>query len=148
MFLSPEDKEKRKENKERRKELKININQKTIDIEALEKQHKTEFMMLNYRIEEFRASMVDKWEYLEVSNKYKVNLDDLGDQGWELIGISTFAEGAQTKTIFTKYVLKRKKHEVPLEVYGTSLDELQELRERIDLEKAAIAQMENEFYGI
>lgn len=111
MFLSQEKRETRKKAKTRVKQGKKHFEQLRDQLQQIIK-HRDE------EIELYRQSTVEKWEYLQVSDKdTKVwgSLNQLGQKGWELVGISTFTEkstnvlaGEVIGKIYTLYIFKRK----------------------------------------
>ncbi|GIK39571.1 MAG: hypothetical protein BroJett011_34040 [Chloroflexota bacterium] len=116
-FLSGEPKEQREARKQRQQK----INQLK---SHLEKRH------VEYRqaIEAYQQSMAEKWEYLLVTDKdisQWNNLTNLGSVGWELVGISTYAEGYQSKTVYTLFAFKRRAYDIPPEIS----DQFKDIRE-------------------
>jgi len=109
MFLSKEQKEARKRREARIQELQNRASK-------LKRHLKQRQNALGQTIESYRQSVAEKWEYLEVSNKNIKqwgSLDMLGRMGWELVGISTYAEGMGDMTVYTLYVFKRKVPQTP-----------------------------------
>ena len=104
MFLSREQKETRRQLQARIKELESHVQH----LKARLKERQDEY---NKALEAYKQSVSEKWEYLEVTDKTIKTWDvvnALGLMGWELVGISTFAEGYGAMTVYTKYVFKRR----------------------------------------
>ena len=108
MFLSREQKETRRQLQARIKELESHVQH----LKARLKERQDEY---NKALEAYKQSVSEKWEYLEVGHRQDYRtiktwdvVNALGLMGWELVGISTFAEGYGAMTVYTKYVFKRR----------------------------------------
>ena len=140
-----------KKKKEQRKQLEARIAELQAYSETLKRQHDARLRELNTRLEEYKRSISPKWEYLEVSTKNSQvwgSLDNLGSQGWELVGIATYTEketyGATVHgVIYTMYVFKRPAHDVP-DTMLSEYDDLPALRQEIQETDREIAELQRE----
>jgi septal ring factor EnvC (AmiA/AmiB activator) len=101
---------------------------------------------LSRAIEMYKQSVSDTWEYLQVSDKnvkqWK-SLNNLGSMGWELVGIATFAEGGEFKTVYTEYVFKRRIPQVPESVFAQFAD-IAQIESQIRETQSQIAKVEQQ----
>ncbi len=118
MFMNREDREARKQREEQLQQLQEQQGSLQAKLERRQ-------MALNQTIEAYKQQVAEKWEYLQVSDKDIStwgNLDRLGYLGWELVGIATFEEGGQFRTIFTTYVFRRPIPRLPEEILAPFAD--------------------------
>jgi hypothetical protein len=140
-----------KEKKEQRKQIEARIAELQAYSEKLKRQHDGRLRELNAKVEGYRQSISPKWECLEVSSKNIQiwgSLDNLGSQGWELVGIATYTEketyGATVHgTIYTVYVFKRPAHDVP-DALLAEYDDLPALRREVQESDREIAELQEE----
>src|SRR6266540_697129 len=100
-----------KEKRDTRKQQETQIKQLRDHIEQLQHHITNRQNAFRNAAASYKDSVSDKWEYLQVSSKNVSqwgSLDNLGRHGWELVGISTFEEGGQFRTVHTIYIFKRR----------------------------------------
>lgn len=108
-------------NKKRKSEIQEEIKRIKREIRDLERKavrHK----------EAYVASVSEKWDYTQVVNLKPDTLQTYGDLGWELVSITSYLVTTQSITRFNVeqfdsvnilYVFKRKRPQVPQEVYDS-----------------------------
>lgn len=113
-----------------------------------ERQRKIDLLSINYEklsaeyqhdMEEFKISVSPKWEYMQISTKDKnvlSRISELGRVGWEMVGVTTFTEGATfggagSYTVQTLYVFKRQLPKFPQE-FSERYSALMKIRKQID----------------
>jgi hypothetical protein len=111
VFQSREQREARRQRQSRVRELEGHIEQLRGHLER----RKGEY---NQAVELYKQSLAEKWEYPVVSDKgIKTwgSPNSLGLMGWELVGISTYAEttGPGLATVYTMYAFKRRLPLIP-----------------------------------
>jgi hypothetical protein len=114
-------------------------------IKTLQDRSSKRRLALKADFESYKLSIAEKWEYLQVTDKDPKewsNLDTFGKMGWELVGISTFAEGFEVKTIFTLYVFKRRVPALP-ESLAAKYSDIAAVDKEIQEIQAEIARMKN-----
>jgi hypothetical protein len=108
--------------------------QLTDDDERILLQLRTEIQQVQTQVDSYNASLAPKWEYLHLTteglNKMG-GLNVLGDQGWELVAVSTYEEGGTflligptLYTVKALYLLKRPKASLPQDL-GRQLESLE-----------------------
>jgi len=126
MFGSKEEKEKRRQTKALLKST-----------EARLEQRQKEFYV---QVEAYKQSVAEKWEDLETTSQrlagINMSLNDLGEQGWELVGVTSYSEGMGTLYWHQIYVFKRRIPEFPAKLLAQEAEILD-----IELEIAAMKKL-------
>lgn len=145
MFLNKEQREAKKQQEEEqrilRQQQQEHVDQLELQLRQLNQNLENRTRAYDQVVADYKQSVTDKWEYLSVSDKFIdkwKNLDNLGALGWELVGISTYAEGYEVKTIYTQYVLKRKLPRIPEDIIQPFLD-IPDLIQQSEVLKSQIA---------
>jgi hypothetical protein len=129
-----------KEKKEERKERQAEIKQLENQLKQLNSQLKQRLDAFERAQEAYTQSVSPEWEYTQVSDKEEncwPAVRRLGRAGWEMVGISNFAEGGQFKTVYTLYVFKRRVPDLPIEMLD-EFGDISSLQDELEKVKAKL----------
>ncbi len=101
MFMS-------REQKEHRKEIDAQIKQLEAQCSVIQQRYDANSKHIDAQINDYRASMATKWEYVRSENLNNNGLDLMGRMGWELVGLTSYDWiNGDMREIRLLYVFKR-----------------------------------------
>lgn len=91
-----------------RKELREKIQELTRENTDAVEQARKLLELVKPEISAYAAEVAPKWEYLGGSDIESEKLDELGENGWELISLTSYETGyAGSMTVHMRYIFKR-----------------------------------------
>ena len=141
----------RQETEGRKQQIEHRIDELAIRESELRKQVGLRIRAKKEAVEAYTHLMTPRWEYLQVSGKemdVQGALNNLGSEGWELIGISNFTEkktswGTVEGTIYTMYVFKRRIVDVPEDLLSKFTD-IDDIKSQIAAVRSEVRHLQEE----
>jgi hypothetical protein len=141
----------RQETEGRKQQIEHRIDELAIRESELRKQVGLRIRAKKEAVEAYTHLMTPRWEYLQVSGKemdVQGSLNNLGSEGWELIGISNFTEkktswGTVEGTIYTMYVFKRRIVDVPEDLLSKFTD-IDDIKSQIAAVRSEVRHLQEE----
>jgi len=133
-----------KEQRELRRQREEKLQQLSQQVQRLQGELKPRREEYDRRVETLARSVSDKWEYIEVLNLSVEGMNKAGSAGWELVSVGTFDIIENNyRSLFTRYVFKRKVPEIP-EALTVQLADIFEVERQIQMLEAEIEQLKKQ----